>query len=138
MSGFLILAYKNRTRDFDVQIYEPDGSTAVVLQADDVVRVKIGRAGSEPDLDLDSIEATASGSSVTFTTGTNDVTLRLAQADLNGLTPGVYDVEVAVVDNSETAPDDAIKTAEVGSLCVVRTMTGDVTEESSSESSQST
>lgn len=124
--SFLITAHRNRTRDYTIDLFEPDRTTPVLLAATDVVRVKIGRGTSIPSLDLDSVAATANGSVVAFTTGTNDVTLRLAQADLLAMTAGVYDVEVAVVDDSETAPANAVKHVEWGCLSLQDTMAGDI------------
>lgn len=127
---FQIHVYKNRTVDFTVNLFENDGTTEVLLASDDVVRVKIGRGTGAPSLDLDSTGAESGGSVVSFTAGTNDVTVRFG-TDTSAMDVGAYDVEVAVVDNSETAPVDAIKHAEYGVLNLHPTMGGDVSEESS-------
>jgi len=133
---FQIHVYKNRVVDYDVNLFEDDGTTEVTLLSDDVVRVKIGRGGGTPDLDLSSIEPESGGSSVTFTAASNDVTVRFG-TDTADLEPGAYDVELAVVDNSETAPADAIKHAEYGVMVLHPTMGGEVGEEESSSSSAS-
>jgi len=114
-----------RTVDFTVPIYESDGSTAIVLAATDVVRVKIGRRETV-SLDLDSVAATENGSVVTVDeTNPASVTVRLAQADTIGL-DGAYDCEVSVVDDSEESPADAIKCAEKGVIHFLPSMSGDV------------
>jgi len=134
--SFHIHAWKNRTRDFDVQLYESDGTTEVILAADDVVRFKVGRGSGTPSLDLNSFEIESGGSKVTFTPGTNDVCVRIGN-DTSGITPGNYDAEISVVDNSETAPADAIKHVEYGVFSLHKTQGGEVGEETSSSSSSS-
>jgi len=133
---FQIHAYKNRVIDYDVNLFEKDGTTEVTLLSDDVVRVKVGRGGGTPHLDLSSIEAESGGSSVTFSAGTNNVVVRFG-TDTAAMTPGAYDVTLSVVDNSETAPANAIKHAEYGVLVLHPTMGGEVGEEESSSSSDS-
>jgi hypothetical protein len=129
--------HRNRTRDFTVPIYESDGSTAVALAADDVVRIKIGTNLETPLLDLSSIEPTDNGSSITFTPAGNTATVRLAQGDLLAIcqaAPGemAFDAEVDVVDNSETAPANAIKHAEYGVVFIHPTQGGETGDEESS------
>lgn len=125
-ASFLISHYKSRTCDYTITLTESDGSTAVNVAAGDVVRVKIGRVGSTPSLDIDSVGATASGSLVTVSVGSNICTLRIAQGDVANMTPGAYDCEVALVDDSETGPADAIKSAESGVFFLHGTQGGDV------------
>jgi len=122
-------AYAGRTLDLTVTI-KTDSGGYLQLAADDVVRVKIGRVGAVA-LDLDSVAATANGSVVTVDevgdgSATHaTVTVRLAQGDLTGLR-GTYSMEILVVDNSETAPADAVKAAEIGVLHIIPTQDGDV------------
>ena len=124
------IAYSNRTHDFTVQLKTPSGGYAQ-LAATDVVRCKIGRGTGVPSLDLDTVAATANSSSVTVAelgdgSATHaSVTIRLAQADLSSL-QGAYDIEVSVVDDSETAPADAIKAVGYDVLVVIATMGGDI------------
>lgn len=114
--SFEIRAYAGRTVDFTVPIFEADGSTVIVLTNTDVVRCKVGRGSATPDLDIDSVGALTGDSIVTIDTlDPASVTVRLAQADTAGLL-GIYDIEVSVVDDSETTPADAIKAAEKGSI----------------------
>ena len=131
--SFNIQARNKRTRDYTVTLYEADGSTELTLASDDVVRFKIGSDGATPVLDLSSIEPSGNDSSITFTAGTGDCVIRLAQGDLAPL-KGAYDCEILVVDNSETAPANAVKHAEYGVLFVHPTMQGDLTEDESSSS----
>lgn len=128
--SFEVVAEAGRTVDFTVQIKEDDG-TYLQLAATDHVRCKIGRGTGTPTLDLDSVAATANGSVVTIdqrgdgSTTHCSVTVRLAQGDTSSLW-GAYTCEVAVIDDSETAPADAIKSAETGAVHFTRTMAGDV------------
>lgn len=123
------LAYKTRTQDFSISLYEADGTTGVGLESGDRVRVKIGRGdAATPTLDLVSGTATANGSKVTVNSLVSPaaITLRLAQGDLALMRLGPYDVNVLVVDDSETAPADAIKHAQYGVLHVVGSLGGNV------------
>jgi hypothetical protein len=133
--SFHLHAYLGRTRDFTGTLYEADGTTELALAQDDVVRIKIGTNGDTPDLDLSNINETDNGSVVSgITAGQGDYTLRLAQGDLTAIGLGDFDVEINVVDESETAPPNAIKHAEYGVLTVHPTMGGSVAGEESSSS----
>ncbi len=124
--AFEVHAYAGRTRDFTVPIFEADGTTSIALVSGDVVRCKVGRGTATPDLDIDSVAALAGGSFVTIDVlDPASVTVRLAQADTLSLS-GIYDVEVSVVDDSETAPADAIKAAEKGSIGFSPAPAGDI------------
>ena len=88
-------------------------------------------AGTDtPVLDLDQT-ATSNGSKVTVDeTGDGSathcsVTVRLAQGDTDDLL-GAYVCSIEVVDDSETAPADAIKMAEMGVLHFIATGGGDI------------
>lgn len=124
--SFEIHIRRNRTADFTIELKAADG-TAVLLEETDVVRVKVGGTnGIDPTLDLSSIEATANGSVCEFTAETNLVNFRIAQGDTDELLPQVVDMEVAVVDDSETAPADAIKHVQTGLLYLHGSPAGDV------------
>ncbi len=124
--SFEIKCHANRTQDFTIALFENNGTTALVLAATDVVRVKVGQAGATPTVDIDSVAPTANGSVVTIDTlSPASVTLRLAQGDTASLS-GLYDIEVNVTDDSETTPADAIKAAEYGALAVITGQSGDV------------
>lgn len=136
-ASIFLRARLGRTADFTIELFESDGTTAFNLQTSDNVRIKIGRGQEEPVLDLDSADPTPNGSAVTFTNATNDVALRLAQGDTQDLEPGAYDLEITVVDASETAPVDAIKHVQDGVVFFHPTMAGSVGPEESSGSSSS-
>jgi hypothetical protein len=106
--SIFITAYKSRSSQESISIYANEtGATLFTLDTGDKVRVKVGRLGETPILDVISGTPLAGGTSVT---AENPASLTLDQDDLDDLTPGVYDIEVAVYDNS----DGRIKTAEVG------------------------
>lgn len=117
--SFELVAAAGRTIDFDIQLFETDGTTEVTVASTDVVRVKIGRRGTVT-LDLDSAAASSNGSTVTISAGTNDVTLRLDQDDSSSLS-GPYDVEVNLVDDSDS---DKIKHFEFGTLSILGSQDG--------------
>lgn len=124
--------FAGRTNDFTASIYKADGEPCAI-SATDVVRFKLSRRhGGAPLLDVDSVAATANGSLLTVTAlGVDDVSpatvlLRLAQGDTQGLAPGVYLGEFALVDDSETNPANAIKTFGRGQVHVHASASGDV------------
>ena len=117
-SGLQIVADRLRKTEFSIGIGEAD-CDSVTLASNDNVRVKIGRVGDTPLLEIESDAATANGSSCT---ATNPTILVLAQDDMT-FPAAIYDIEVAIVDVSE----DAIKKAERGILIVRDSMGGPVT-----------
>lgn len=123
-----ITVRKNRTQDFTVPLFEADGTTELILAATDEVRIKFfKRDGDTPALDLDSIGATGNGSVITIDTlNPASCTLRIAQGDTSALEPGAYRGDVDVVDDSETAPANAIKHAESILLFLLESGGGDV------------
>ena len=115
---------KNRTKAFNFALLATDGSTDVNIAASDNVRVKIVRGNeATPDLEIESAADTANGSGIAFTAGTNDFVLTIAQDDSNGLNLGVYEMEVNLIDDSDS---DYIKYAERGVLHVLQSGGGDV------------
>ena len=129
MAEFNITAYKGRTTDFQFTIYQADGVTGAALDSGDVVRFKMGTSfGVAPSLDIDSVAPTTNGSLVTInqSTAPAKATIRFAQADMALLKDRVYLGELSVVDNSETAPADAIKHAQEGTVYVQSSLGGDV------------
>lgn len=115
----VIVAYKGRHLIEDISIYDADGGL-VTISAGDVVRIKIGRIGADPELDLDSAAASANGST---TTRANPTRLTISQNDLADLTPGTRSIEVSIVDYNE---GQIIKHAETGVFSVIGTPNGDV------------
>lgn len=124
--SFLITARNRRAREWDIVLYESNGTTELVLAADDVVRIKIGVPGESPVLDLSSID----DAEITFTAGTGDCVLKLTAAQAAELGVGAHEVEVLVFDESEDKP----KHAESGVMYVFETMLGEVGGEDSSSS----
>ena len=107
------------TREHEIKLYETNGTTGIGLASTDKVRVKIFRGNNQtPDLDLVDGTVTANGSTLTIDqrTAPTTVTLRVAQADTASLPLGVYEVDIIVIDDSETAPVDAAKQAMGGLL----------------------
>ncbi len=129
--SFNYIVEKRRTLDIKHLLFEDDESTSITLAETDVVRFKMGRRdGVKPDLDLVSGVATANGSTITIEqrgpSPGAEVTVRFAQADTSGLVAGPYDAEIMVVDDSEIAPADAVKSAEFGTVHLLETMGGSV------------
>ncbi|MGE3314009.1 MAG: hypothetical protein AB7O26_02755 [Planctomycetaceae bacterium] len=126
--SFEIAFARNRTVDKIVRIFEPDGITPVVLAAADAVRFKLYRRnGAAPLADITSSAPTENGSRIIIDDlDPATVTLRLAQGDTEPIEPGIYDAEICVVDDSETAPADAIKQAEHGVVHILGTAGGDL------------
>lgn len=117
MSTF-ILVEKSRGVRHEITMLDKDGDE-IEVGALDTVRVKIGRRGSTPILDLDSAAASANGSTVSRA---NPTVVVLTPADTALLSPGVYDVETALY----AAADGAIKHADHGVLSCAGVMAGDV------------
>lgn len=102
-----VLAYAGRFKRFTITITDANGN-AVPFQAGDVIRVKVGRDGRAPVLDLSSLAATANGSTVA---AANPSEVKLRAADLAGgvIKPGVYTFEAFLVDaNDAEQPKAAI------------------------------
>lgn len=111
--------YRTRTANFTVTLFDADGTESVISTGDQV-RVKIGNTGGTPILDLDSIAASSNGSTVTRL---NPVDLHIDQADLALFSPGIYDIEIALVDSSA---GDKILNIETGTFVVLRSQGGDI------------
>lgn len=107
----LLTLYKNRTTRETITVTDADGDN-VDFESGDTFRVKIGRTGAAPLLDLDSDAASANGSTVQ---AANPSIVVLDQDDVETLSAGVYDCEVSIVDASD---GNRIKHADKG-VCVV-------------------
>jgi len=114
----LVTVYKGRTRDFTLTVRNVDGDI-VPFSSGDVMRLKIGRVGSIPLLDLDSAAVSSNGSSIQ---ASNPSSVSLAQEDLDLLEAGIYTVEVGIVDDSDS---DKFKHAETGVFSLIETMLGE-------------
>ena len=117
--SLFVTAYKKRTQTFTVTITDEDGDN-VVLDAGDQVRIKIGRSGKTPIVDLVSPSANGNGTTVSRA---NPSTVRFGQADADLFKPGVYDIEAAIVDDDD---NDAIKHADNGIFVMHRVPLGSV------------
>jgi hypothetical protein len=127
-----------RTVDVRLRLYTGDKvPKPIALAAGDVLRFKLSEeAGDdEPLLDLSSAAATENESGLTITAlGVNNVTpadvlVRFAQGDTAELAAYVGLVlhgELCLVDDSETAPADAIKRIAHGPVLIVPASGGDV------------
>lgn len=117
--SIFITAYRRRTTRHEITLTTASGSL-VTINADDVIRLKVGNDDATPLLDLDSAGASGNGSSLTRA---NPTEFRFAQGDTDAIKPGTYNVEVAVY-----VPTDggALKHAEKGVLTVIDTQGGDV------------
>ncbi len=132
------ILFAGRTEDFPWEMYYWDTVTRtfkpLAIAIDDHVRFKLVLAeGGAPVLDLDSVAPTTAGSVVTIAVrGTLDTvpasgTVRFAQGDTANLEARKYQgCELALVDNSETLPADAIKTFGRGTIWLKASPGGDI------------
>lgn len=138
---FRINHYKGRTRDYDIQLFEADGTTEVILAAEDEVYFVAVDCQGNIVLQADSIADQDGGSNCTFTAGTNNVTLLIGQEDCDdgAIDEGVvFDCEVTVIDDSQNIGTPAakkIKHVEAGNLVLHPSRGGALTDEQSSDSS---
>lgn len=94
--GIVMSAVRNRTYVFEITIKDGSG-VAVTLESGDKIRLKIGRQGQEPLLDLLGGTATAAGSVIE---NANPARFTLAEDDTEDWPIGNLEVEVLVVDAS--------------------------------------
>lgn len=113
---------KTRTHDERVSIWADaeEETLATIDPAADKIRVKIGRPGETPIFDIVSGTPLAGGSNVTLA---NPCMVRFHQEDTDDATPGTYEIEVAVVDGSDTG---VIKHASRGPFILLETQLGGV------------
>lgn len=121
--AIFIKAYQGRSSVHSITFKDVSGVN-VTLAAQDKVRIKIGRAGVSPIIDLSS-DAAIGGTSVT---ATNPATLALGQDELDasGSAPiqaGTYDIEACIVDSGD---GNKIKHAESGIFSLVSVPGGNV------------
>jgi hypothetical protein len=117
-TGIFVVADRLRYSQHEILIGESDGDDASIASNDNV-RIKIGREGQTPLLEVESDAATANGSRCT---AANPTVLSLAAADL-AFQAGLYDIEALVVDTSDS---DRPKKAEQGIFHLRETLAGDV------------
>ena len=121
-----IVAVFGRTEDFAWSAYDADGE-ATVLAAGDKIRFKMARKPDDtPLLELVSGSPTVNGSGVTIADlDPASGTVRLAQGDTISFR-GDYHYEMNLVDDSETAPPDAIKQFIRGKITFLPSQLGDL------------
>jgi len=85
--------YENKTSKSSITIDFPSG-TRVPITSSEYLRLKIGIEGEVPVIDLNDTQVTANGS---YITKTNPMHFELNQDDAN-FPPGVYDMQIAVLD----------------------------------------
>lgn len=112
-----IVLYRRRTSDVTVTVYSPS-SEVVVFTPTDVFRLKIGRSGEAPILDLDSDAPSANASTVQDANPSN---VRITADDLALLSPGTYDMEAAIYEGD----DGRLRAATPGVMHIVETMLGE-------------
>ena len=116
-SGLQVEADRLRKSVHVITIGEADGDD-VVVAANDIVRIKIGRLGKAPILEIASDVATAEGS---ICTAANPTELTLMGADLSFQT-GIYDIDATIYDTSE----GKAKKVENGVFILRESMLGDL------------
>ena len=98
MSGFLLEQYRNRTFDHNMSLFGSDCSTDANLSATDRVGFHVYRQGAATSaINVTSSTVSAAGSTVTFTPGTNDIVVKIAQSDTSALETGAYEAEIIVL-----------------------------------------
>jgi hypothetical protein len=95
-----ITAYQNRDTTESLTFRDADGAF-ITLAAGDKVRIKVGKSGKTPLLDIFGGVAMDGG---TLVTNTNPATLKLFASDLASerIKPGAYDIEAIVVDSADS------------------------------------
>lgn len=113
-----ITAYQSRDTTERITLRDANGASITLLEADRI-RLKIGRAGKTPLLDM------LGGTNLNDAslTNVNPTTLKLSAASLAPaiIKPGVYDIEVSVID---TADSNRLKHAESGVFALIGTQLG--------------
>lgn len=118
--SILITAYKGRSSNHLITVTDTNGDTAD-FQATDLMRLKIGGAPDVPLLEVTNVSPAVDD---TFLTPReNPATLHLHQTDTAALTPGIYDLEVGIVDDSDS---DKFKHASKGVFVLLDTQAGAV------------
>lgn len=112
----LMEAWRRRDSQYLLTLQDAN-STNFVIDATNVVILKIGKVNQVPHLELNSVEATPNGSALT---ATNPVIIRIDKDDLL-FAAAVYDLEVVILD-SRTG--DVVTTLDTGSFVLHETQRG--------------
>jgi len=102
--GLELTASKNRTSQYELSLLDAEGDE-FVFESSNVLRVLIGKGGATPDLDINSNTTTTLGSYITLA---NPAVLVIMKDDL-AIAPGVYDLEVLVLDDATGENTSLIK-----------------------------
>lgn len=126
---FEIVLYRGRTHTERFTFKDSNGD-AITIASTDEPRFKVFQGNNTtPELDLYG-GALANSSVITTLTQSGatlgKVDVQFAQDDTSGLSLGVHDAEISLVDDSGTNPTDPIITAEIGIVHVIGTGGGDV------------
>jgi hypothetical protein len=103
-TGFEIYFDKNRTVSQDIVLYQADGG-GLTLNSGDKVRFRVWRRDqTTPLIDVNNIAALDGGSIVTVTglASAAMATVKICQADIASVDPGIYDAEIVVVDSGDS------------------------------------
>lgn len=116
-----ITAYQSRATTETITLRDADG-VAITLLSADRIRIKVGRAGKTPILDILGGTPMSGGTTIN---NANPATLKLYAADLGNqaIKPGVYEIEAMVID---TADSNRLKHAESGVFTLIGTQLGNV------------
>lgn len=119
MPSFLARINRQRYRQFTVPVFESDGSTDANLAAGDVAIVRLAH-NNVTYLEIRSGQVTDGDSTITFTAGTNDLTVDIGGPDAQDLLLPCYSCEVLVMDASDVdaANSPRIKSCEIGVIHV--------------------
>jgi hypothetical protein len=116
---------RTRSKEFNFDVYSGENS-ALPIGAGDIARFKISETqNGAPDLDIDSVAATANGSLCTITqyTAPGQVQVKFDQADVAALTEDDYYAELNIVDVSDS---NRIKTVGRGCIRILGSQSGDI------------
>ena len=115
--ALLVIAHQRRSSQESITLTFPIGQS---LGASDKVRLKVGRPGKAPQMDIVGGTPLSGGTTLT---NTNPAILSIDQDDVSAesFVPGNYDLEVSVVDATD---GDRIKHAETGVFVLMPTQLG--------------
>jgi len=122
--SLLIVAYQNRSTQETITFSGKDSSGNAIqpsIGGSDKVRIKIGRAGSAPLIDL--VSGSPLSTNGTQVTNANPATFTIVGPDFANIKPGVYDIEALVVDSADT---NKTKLAQQGVFILRNTQSGNL------------
>jgi predicted RNA methylase len=99
-----IQAFRFRDVRYEVTMLDADGDV-ISIDSTNVLKMKIGKKGLTPHLELSSVSSSARGSQIVLG---NPFGIILTSADLQ-FAAGIYDVEILVLDNATSAIITSLK-----------------------------